>query len=104
MVADQQKSIILCLGFPGGSVVKNPPAMQDMQEMWVQLLGREDPLEQEMATHSNLLLGTSHGQSSLVGYSPWGHKESDRTEATKTNPLPISFPNGRQELHVKHIK
>ena len=68
------------------------------------MLGREDPLEQEMATHSSILLGKSHGQRSLVGYSLWGHKESDRTEVTKTDLLPIYFPNGRQELHVKHIK
>ena len=33
-------------------LVKNPPAMQDM---WVQSLGQEDPLEKEMATHSSLL-------------------------------------------------
>ena len=33
-------------------LVKNPPAMQDM---WVQSLGQEDPLEKEMATHSNIL-------------------------------------------------
>ena len=38
--------------FPRGSVVKNLPAMQ---EMWVQSLGREDPLEVEMATHSNII-------------------------------------------------
>ena len=37
-------------GFPGGSTVKNPPAMQ----IWVQSLGREDLLE-EMATHSSIL-------------------------------------------------
>ena len=36
----------------GGSVVKNPLAMQ---EMWVQSLGQEDPLEEEMATHSSIL-------------------------------------------------
>ena len=36
-----------------------------------------------MATHSSVLgLGKSHGQRSLVGYSPWGCKESDKTEAT----------------------
>ena len=35
-------------------MVKNLPAMQ---EMWVQSLGQEDPLEKEMATHSNILLG-----------------------------------------------
>ena len=39
-------------GFPGGSVVKNPPAMQ---EMWVQSLGWEDPLEKGMAAHSSIL-------------------------------------------------
>ena len=38
-----------------GSEVKNPPAMQDMQEMLVESLGLEDPLEKEMATHSNIL-------------------------------------------------
>ena len=39
-------------GFPGGSAVKNPPAMQETQ---VQSLGWEDPLEQEMATYSSTL-------------------------------------------------
>ena len=42
-------------GFPSGSVVKNLPAMQEAQEMWVRSLGREDPLEKEMATHSSIL-------------------------------------------------
>ena len=35
-------------------MVKNLPAMQELQEMWVQSLGREDPLEEGMATHSNI--------------------------------------------------
>ena len=39
-------------GFPGGSVVKNLPAMQ---ETWVRSLGLEDPLEKEMATHPSIL-------------------------------------------------
>ena len=51
-----------------------------MQETWVQSLGHEDLLEKEMATHSIFLSGKSHGWRSLVGYSPWGCKESDRTE------------------------
>ena len=51
-----------------------PPAMQETQEMWVWSLGLEDPLEEEMTTHSSNLAGKSHGQRSLVGYSPWGHK------------------------------
>ena len=39
-------------GFPGGAVVKNLPAMQETR---VRSLGREDPLEKEMATHSSIL-------------------------------------------------
>ena len=44
-----------CVGFPSGSVVKNLPAMQEMQEMWAWCLGWEDPLEEGMATHSSVL-------------------------------------------------
>ena len=40
------------LDFPGGSVVKNPPAMW---EIWVQSLGCEDPLQKGKATHSSIL-------------------------------------------------
>ena len=54
--------------------------LSTMWETQVQPLGREDPLEKEMAIHSRLLPGKSHGQRSLVGYSPWGRKESDTTE------------------------
>ena len=36
-------------------MVKNPPAMQEVQETWVQSLGWEDPLEEGMATHSSIL-------------------------------------------------
>ena len=39
------------MGFSGGSVVENLPAMQETQETRVQSLGGEDPLEKEMATH-----------------------------------------------------
>ena len=39
-------------GFPGGSAVKNPPAIQEVQ---VRSLGQEDPLEDGMATHSTIL-------------------------------------------------
>ena len=42
-------------GFPCGSSVKDLPAVQELQEMWVQPLGQEDPLEEGMATHSTLL-------------------------------------------------
>ena len=39
-------------GFPGGSVVKDLPAMQ---ETWVQSLGWGDPMEEKIATHSSIL-------------------------------------------------
>ena len=42
-------------GFSGGSVIKNPPAVQDLQEIWVGFLGGEDPLEEGMVTHSSTL-------------------------------------------------
>ena len=52
-----------------------------MQETLVQSLGWEDPLEEEMATHSSILAWeNSLGQKSLTGFNPWGHKESDKTE------------------------
>ena len=57
--------------------VKDLPAMR---ETWVPSLGWEDPLEKGMATHSVFLPGEFHGRRSLVGYSPWGRKESDTTE------------------------
>ena len=57
--------------------IKNLPLVQETQS---QTLGWEDPLEKEIATHSSFLPGEFHGQRSLAGYSPWGHKESDRAE------------------------
>ena len=59
--------------------VKNLPAMQKTQEMWVQFLGGEDSLEEGMATHSSILAWETHGQRSLGGCSLWSHKESDTT-------------------------
>ena len=43
------------LGFPDGSAVKNPPAVQESQETQVRFLCQEDPLEEGMATHSSIL-------------------------------------------------
>ena len=54
--------------------------MQETQETWAPFLGRDDLLEEGMATHSRLLAGKFHGQRSLAGYSSWGHKELDTTE------------------------
>ena len=59
-------------GFPGGSVVKNPPAKavdNSLKITW----------RRKWQSTPVLLPGKSHGQRSLAGYSPWGHKESDTT-------------------------
>ena len=65
-------------------MVKNSPAVP---ETWVWSLGWEDPLEEGMATHSSILawrIPTHRGAWSLVGYSPWGQKDSDTTERLST--------------------
>ena len=59
------------MGFPGDLVVKNQLAMQ---EMWVQSLGWEDPLEKEMAAHS----------STLVWEMPWTEEPCGLQEAGAT--------------------
>ena len=51
-------------------MLKNPGDTGDLC-VWVQSLGQEDPLEEEMSTHSSVPL---HGQGNLAGYSPWGCK------------------------------
>ena len=51
-----------------------------MQETRVQSLGREDPWRRKRQPIPGFLLGESHGQRSLAGYSPWGRPESDTTE------------------------
>ena len=54
--------------------------LSTVRETRVQSLGWEDPLEKEMAFHSSILPGKSHGQRSLEGYRPRGRKESDTSE------------------------
>ena len=60
-------------GFPGDSVVKNPPAMQ---EMWVRFLGQEDPLEKEMASHSSILAWRIPWAEEAGGLQSMGSQES----------------------------
>ena len=45
------------INFPRGPVVKNLLALQETEETWVQSLGWEDPLEEDMATHLSILAG-----------------------------------------------
>ena len=63
-------------GLPRGTVVMNLP-MQEMQEMRVQSLGREDPLDEEMETHSSIhawrILWTEPGGLQSIGSQRAGH-------------------------------
>ena len=74
-------------------MVKNLLAMR---ETWVLSLGWEDPLE---GGHGNPFqysyLENPHGQRSLAGYNPWGHKESDMTEQLSTAQHSIWLPKWR---------
>ena len=75
--------------------VKGLPTMRETR---VQSLSWEDVLEKEMATHSSILAWKIPGknrspQKSLVGYSPWGRKESDMTER-----LPFHFHALEKEM------
>ena len=65
------------LDFPVGSVVKNLPTMWETQ-VW--FLGWEDPLEEEVATHSRILAWRIAWTEELSKLQPRGHKESDTTE------------------------
>ena len=59
-------------------MVNNLPTVQDS---WFRFLGWEDSLEDGMATHSSILAWRiPMDRGAFVGYSPWGHKESDMTE------------------------
>ena len=59
--------------------------LSTMLETRVQSLGWEDPLEKEMAAHSSILASKIPRARSLVGYRPWGRKESDTTERLHYN-------------------
>ena len=68
------------MGFPGGSVVRNPAAMQKTQ---VQSLGRQDPLEKGMAAHSSILAWRLPWTEEPGGLWFVSSQESDMTEATE---------------------
>ena len=65
--------------FPGSSMVKSPPSIKEMQGTRVRSLGREDPLEEEMATQSIILAWRIPWTEEPGGLQS---KELDMTEAT----------------------
>ena len=71
-------------GFPGRLVVKTAPAVQGRGfDPWVWKI----PLRRAWQPTSVLLPGKSHRQRSLMGWSPWGGKESDMTEWLDNNSI-----------------
>ena len=76
--------------------VKNLSAMQ---ETWIQSLGQEDPWRRAWQPTPVFLSGKFHGQRSLVGYSSWGGKESDKTEQLSTAAQHTVLHSGYINLH-----
>ena len=74
------------MGFPGGSVVKNQPVKQEMQKMLAQSLGRKDPLEKEMATHSSILAWEIPWSEEPGGLQSMGSQRVGHNVATKQQP------------------
>ena len=70
--------------FHGRSVLKNPPAMQEMLETRVLSLGQEDPLEKEKASHSSILAWEIPWTEEPDGLQSLGWQESDVTEHAHT--------------------
>ena len=66
--------------FESSLVAQMVKRLPTMRETWVRSLGWKVPLEKEMTTHSSSLAWKIPWTRSLVGYSPWGRKESDTTE------------------------
>ena len=69
--------LVFSTAFLVAQIVKNLPEMQETQ---VQSLDQEDSLEKGMLLTPVFLPGEFHGWRTLVGYSPWGHKDSGVTE------------------------
>ena len=80
------------MGFPGGSVVKNLPAVQETR---FDPRARKIPWRRKWQPIPIFLPGKSHGQRSLVGYSPWSWKESNTAEWITLHHLRASVQLGR---------
>ena len=74
------------IGFPGGAAVKNLPVeTEEMQETKFRSLGRKDPLEDKMATHSSILAWIISWTEEPGGLQSIGHKELDTNETTENS-------------------
>ena len=87
-------------GLPSGSVVKNQPAVQKPWETWIQPLDQEDPLEEDMATHSSILVWRIPWTEELGGLQSKG-VQKDTTEVTYHTHI---HPKNSVNWHVLEIK
>ena len=79
---------LISMGFPGGSVVKNLPAMQEIR---VRSLGWEDPLEKGMATHSSILAWRIPWTEEPGGLQSMGLQRAGQDRVTNNRPLTKNF-------------
>ena len=78
--------------------------MQELQETEVRSLGQEDPLEEDLTTHSSLLAWRIPWTEEPAGYSPWSYKESDMIEQITNRiisaPIKVAFEDEKGELFI----
>ena len=67
-------------------------------------MGGEDPLQKGIATHSSILARTIPWAEKPGGYSPWGRKESDKTEPVILSHFHMAEKvNMLDELQIRHL-
>ena len=76
--ADRKLGVMAVMGFPGGSAGKESAC--NAEDLGSIPRSEKIPWRREWQPTPVFLPGESYGQRRLVGYSPWGHKESDTTE------------------------
>jgi len=86
-------------GFSGGSVVNGLPAVQEKQEMQVQSLHQEDPLEEEMPTHTSILAWRISWAEAPGSLQSMG-SQRDMTKVTELGP---SILNYLESFHHKYM-
>ena len=95
--------LYIYLGFPGDSMVKNPPTSEGDAHS-IHGLGR-GPWRREWQPIPVSLPGKSHGWRSLVGYSPWSHRRVGHSLVTKQQQqsiYPCINPSVYEDYHSTH--
>ena len=88
--------MILIKGFPGNAVIKNLPAIQETQ---VRSLGREDPLEKEMATHSSTLAWEIPWTEESGGLQSMGSQRIRHDLAHSQQQPSLKTPDAKEVVH-----